>query len=157
MPRLWIFTNISCEFSKIFWLHLFDSSGGSKISQGAQTACYFAKLLLKTAWKWKNLDWEGRIASLAPLLDPPLDNIQKRKKGQFLQYLVLDILQIRLFDVFSCFVLFFEILTKSYVGSPTPPPQAENPGCSPVIINLPYILKSTTKWRYHLLKKSEKV
>ena len=31
----------------------------------------FAKFLPKAAWKWKNLDREGR-APLAPLLDPPL-------------------------------------------------------------------------------------
>ena len=32
----------------------------------------FGNILLKTAWKWKNLDWEGH--KLASLLDPPLEN-----------------------------------------------------------------------------------
>ena len=50
----------------------FPEEGAPTPNMGAPTY-YLVKNFLKTAWKWKNLDPEGRgRASLAPPLDPPM-------------------------------------------------------------------------------------
>ena len=63
-----------------------QDSGGSSISRGGDTnthrgvpTYYFANFLPKTAWKWKNLDREGRRASLVSPWDQPMQDRHGRR------------------------------------------------------------------------------
>ena len=46
--------------------------GGAPTLKVEQKNYYLASFWLKTAWKWKKLDWEGRASLAPPPLHPPM-------------------------------------------------------------------------------------
>ena len=107
-----VWTNTWPQF-KILLLSVADPGlpGIPTLKDSAQTY-YFAKILPKTAWKWKNLH-HGRRAFLAPPLDPPMSRFiytewkQTRKRIIFVSFLWLLNMSLK----FDCLWTYFKAMS----------------------------------------------